>query len=282
MRVACLFVLTATLLIAPPSAAAPPTYKDVLIKDVPHVRQKPDFCGEACAEMYLRKLGHAVTQDLVFDASGLDPVLGRGCYTAELNTALRKLGFRTGDVWYRLDSGHSAAQLEDQWKALHADLLRGVPSIVCMHYSDRPDPTEHFRLVLGYRAEGDEVIFHEPAEDGGAYRKMPRSQFLKLWPLTQGQNKSVAIRLRLEPGKIVAPAPSRGFTQADYAQHIMELKKKLPPRDGFTIVVQAPFVVVGDERPAIVRQRATDTVKFAVDRLKRDFFAKDPDEILDI
>src|SRR5512140_556541 len=109
MHAACLFVLTAALLNAPPQPAAPPTYPDVLIKDVPHVRQKPDFCGEACAEMYLRKLGHAVTQDQVFDASGLDPELARGCCTAELNTALRKLGFRTGDVWYRLDAAHSAA-----------------------------------------------------------------------------------------------------------------------------------------------------------------------------
>src|SRR5437879_2395538 len=67
-----------------PRAAPAAPLKSVLIRDVPFVRQKPDFCGEACAEMYLRKLKVAVDQDYVFDQSGLDPVLGRGCYTREL------------------------------------------------------------------------------------------------------------------------------------------------------------------------------------------------------
>jgi len=42
---------------APGKTNAKNLYKDVLIKDVPHVQQKNDFCGEACAEMYLQKLG---------------------------------------------------------------------------------------------------------------------------------------------------------------------------------------------------------------------------------
>src|SRR4051794_7898570 len=72
--------------------------KSVLIRDVPHVKQKPDFCGEACAEMYLRKLNVPVDQDYVFDQSGLDPTLGRGCYTRELAQALGRIGFATGQV----------------------------------------------------------------------------------------------------------------------------------------------------------------------------------------
>lgn len=276
LAAACLAsVISAALLAAPP-------YANTQIENVPHVRQKPDFCGEACAEMYLRKLGHAITQNQVFDRSGLDPTLGRGCYTPELNTALRKLGFKTGEVWQRVDKDGVAVQAEAQWAALYADLVRGVPSIVCMHYSDQPRTTEHFRLVLGYQADRDEVIYHEPAEDDGAYRHMARAQFLKLWPLKQGARKSALIRLRLEPGEIVEPPATDGFTSADYAQHVMELRKKLAGRDEFTVVVQRPFVVVGDERPATVRKRAADTVRFAVDRLKRDFFTRDPDEILDI
>ncbi len=70
----------------------------VLIRDVLHVRQKPDFCGEACAEMWLRKRNVLVDQDYVFDQSGLDPTLGRGCYTKELAQALKRIGFRIGDV----------------------------------------------------------------------------------------------------------------------------------------------------------------------------------------
>lgn len=74
---------------------------------------------------------------------------------------------------------------------------------------------------------------------------------------------------------------SASFTEAEFARHIAQLKKKLPsPR--FSIVVQPPFVVVGDEPKHVVEQRSENTVKWAVDRLKQDFFTKDPTEILDI
>src|SRR5215471_10288482 len=113
-----------------PTQAAPPL-KSVLIRDVPFVRQKPDFCGEACAEMYLRKLKVAVDQDYVFDQSGLDPVLGRGCYTRELAKALKQIGFRTGGVWSEISARKSREGLDHEFAGLHADLAAGVPSIVC-------------------------------------------------------------------------------------------------------------------------------------------------------
>ena len=80
-------------------AAAPERLTTVVIRDVPHVKQKPDFCGEACAEMWLRRRKAALDQDDVFDQSGLDPTLGRGCYTKELIQALQRIGFRVGDVF---------------------------------------------------------------------------------------------------------------------------------------------------------------------------------------
>src|SRR5438309_919668 len=75
------------------------------------------------------------------------------------------------------------AGLRAQFAALHADLLAGVPSIVCMHYDDKPGTTEHFRLILGYDAATDEVIYHEPAVDDGSYLRMKRDLLLQLWPL---------------------------------------------------------------------------------------------------
>lgn len=75
------------------------------------------------------------------------------------------------------------------------------------------------------------------------------------------------------------------FTDADYTRHVTELKTRIKNKlqsNHFSIVIQRPFVVVGDEAEAVVRQRATDTVKWAVDRLKQDFFTKDPNEILEI
>jgi hypothetical protein len=75
-----------------------------------------------------------------------------------------------------------------------------------------------------------------------------------------------------------APA---AFTDADFARHVDQLKKRLPSKE-FSIIVQKPFVVIGDEPERVVKQRAEDTVKWAVARLKQDFFTKDPEDILDI
>ena len=49
------------------------------------------------------------------------------------------------------------------------------------------------------------------------------------------------------------------FTDADYAQHIRKLKSKMPDGD-FKIVIQKPFVVIGDEDLATVKSRAVNTV----------------------
>lgn len=252
---------------------------DVLISGVPHVKQKPDFCGEACVEMWLAKLGQRADQDYVFDQSGLSPLLGRGCYTRELAVALKRIGFEVGDVWKQIPAA-SDRNLNAEFSELVADLKAGAPSIVCMHYSDRPQTTEHFRLILGYDSTADEVIYHEPAVEDAAYRRMKRDLFLKLWPLKYQADKWTLIRFRLK-GKVATEAASTGYTNADYAQHIRKLKAKLPS-DDFHIVLQKPFVVVGDESPEMVKRRATGTVKWAVDHIKKDYFTRDPKHIITV
>ncbi len=67
---------------------------------------------------------------------------------------------------------------------------------------------------------------------------------------------------------------------ADFAQHMMRLRPKVPK--GFTVVIQPPFVVIGDEPPQTVRMRAERTVKWAVDKLKAAYFKDDPRQIIDI
>jgi hypothetical protein len=71
------------------------------------------------------------------------------------------------------------------------------------------------------------------------------------------------------------------FTEAEFSAHVANVRKKLPS-DDFTIVVTPPFVVIGDESPETVRRRADNTVKWAVDKLKKAYFSSDPKEILDI
>jgi hypothetical protein len=283
--VASLAIVIASSIVGKVAAAQRPAvspYAAAVIQGVPHVRQLPDFCGEACAEMYLAKLGHKIDQRAVFDASGLDPALGRGCYTRELDAALKKLGFSTGEVFSRVAVSRAHVELETLWAAMHKDLAAGIPSIICMRYDQRPNTTEHFRLILGYDAKTDEVLYHEPAETRGSYLRMKRNELISLWPLKYDERQWTVVRMRLATDKVIVPAASKSrFTSADYALHVRELQKKLPS-DEFHVVIEAPFVVIGNEDAKTVRRRADDTVRWAVEKLKREYFAADPAHILDI
>lgn len=85
----------------------------------------------------------------------------------------------------------------------------------------------------------------------------------------------------VESSAVVLPAELGSFTKADFELHVAQLKKRLPSKD-FAIVVQPPFVVIGDEPADVVKWRADGTIKWAVDKLKQDYFTQDPKEILDI
>jgi hypothetical protein len=74
---------------------------------------------------------------------------------------------------------------------------------------------------------------------------------------------------------------STNFNQSDFDRHVVRLKTKLGD-EPFTILIQPPFVVIGDEPADRVQERATNTVKWAVDHLKQLYFDRDPAMIIDI
>jgi len=74
---------------------------------------------------------------------------------------------------------------------------------------------------------------------------------------------------------------SYAIDEADLKLHAEKLKAKLKERD-FTVLVEKPFVVIGDEPEAVVKRRTQDTVKWAVEKLRKDYFIKDPLNILEI
>ena len=72
------------------------------------------------------------------------------------------------------------------------------------------------------------------------------------------------------------------FSDAAYATHMRNLKSKLPHK-GFTIILEKPFVVIGDMPAAQLRTRwAHGTVRWATRKLKASYFTKDPIHILNI
>jgi hypothetical protein len=229
--------------------------------------------------MYLRKLGYDVGQRAVFDRTGVDPLHGRGANTPALKRAIEAYGFRPGPVWYEVAAANATPELNQLLEALYADLARGVPSIVCMHYDRSPSAPEHFRLVLGFDHATGEIIFHEPAQDQGAYKRMPVARFLELWPLKYRRDRWMVIRFALEPGRIdLGPRPD-GVTPAAHVQHVMKTKKKIP--EGFETRIAGPFLVIGDESAARV-DHYTQTIDWTIGHLKRDFNMRPPPNVIDV
>jgi len=74
---------------------------------------------------------------------------------------------------------------------------------------------------------------------------------------------------------------SKSSIDPKYSIHIIKLESKLEGM-GFYIILQKPFVVIGDETPKTVKMRAEKTVKWAVTKLKKLYFKKNPEQILDI
>jgi hypothetical protein len=62
----------------------------------------------------------------------------------------------------------------------------------------------------------------------------------------------------------------------------LEALRAHPPLPGLSFVIEKPFVVAGDEEPRIVRRRAEQTVRWAVNLLKQAYFPDDPDEVITI
>jgi len=70
--------------------------------------------------------------------------------------------------------------------------------------------------------------------------------------------------------------------QATLARMRGRLERAGIERGAFHLVVEPPFVVAGDEEPARVEMRAERTVGWAVARLKEAYFARDPDQVIEI
>jgi hypothetical protein len=99
-------------------------------------------------------------------------------------------------------------------------------------------------------------------------------------PLTPAQPHDSPRPANTERASLKESQPGGRFTEADFARHIEQVKKKVSAKE-FTIIIEAPFVVIGDGAPAAVRSQAK-TVRWTVEKLKQDYFEKDPTEILDI
>lgn len=80
---------------------------------------------------------------------------------------------------------------------------------------------------------------------------------------------------------VSTPASIAETNEPTFEKHAEQLKTKLSGR-GFTVLIEKPFVVIGDEAESVVKDHALNTVRGSVERLKKDYFTKDPKDILEI
>jgi hypothetical protein len=59
------------------------------------------------------------------------------------------------------------------------------------------------------------------------------------------------------------------------------LEKKLAGQ-GYTVLIQGSWVVIGDESEKMVKKRTTGFFKWTIDLLEKDFFPKRPDKIIEV
>lgn len=89
--------------------------------------------------------------------------------------------------------------------------------------------------------------------------------------------------LRLLLALVLSLGTVRGATATNHVALTARLAEagKMAPR-GFTVFAEPPFVVAGDEPTNVVRQRSQQTIRWAVDKLKQDFFQRDPEEVITV
>ncbi|MBI5368261.1 MAG: C39 family peptidase [Planctomycetes bacterium] len=236
----------------------------------PFEHQAPDFCGEACLAMALRHWGVEADQYKVFALSGLDPGEGRGAYTREMHAAARRIwGDACPSPW--MECAATPADLAKRFDELTDRVAAGTPCMICCRYSEKPDATEHFRLVTAVDRTTGEVTYQEPAEKAGAARTMTRERFLALWPVSGSQGKLLILFPFPEP-----PAAARallagtGTLAGRVAQTVRRVRARVGP--GFRLGVEGPFVIASDQSARGFQTSREGTIRWAYTHLQDQFF----------
>jgi hypothetical protein len=72
-----------------------------------------------------------------------------------------------------------------------------------------------------------------------------------------------------------------GPTARQLEEHRATLEAKLAGQ-GFTVIVEKPFVVIGDESPRTVKNRASGFFRWTVTLLEKDWFPKRPNHVIEV
>lgn len=220
---------------------------------------EPLFRVETCLALELNRLGFRASAESVFEQAGISPIAGTGCGWKQTTLLAKKLGFGC-QAFAGTETQAFLQQLPGHLRAKQGALIW---------------TGQAFALVSNIDVRSRKLRLRESGQT--ELRELPfdawTAQCASLAPGRQ-------VAWLLQPEKLTDLPVAQPLGEAEYARHIAQLHKRLPP--GFHITLTRPFVVIGDEPPGVVERRARDTVRWAVDRLEKSYFAKPPTEIVDI
>ena len=152
---------------------------------------KRNYCGPACLAMVLnywdkaRSFSQQKITDDIFDSEN------QATYNSEM-------------VLYPRSKGFASYSFQGDLRVLKEVVGKGIPVIV-LTKPIKQIAKGHYRVVIGYDDDRDQVIFHDPFF--GSRYAMTVKNFMKVWDLGKGRNQ-YRWMLAVVPGQSPFPFPA--------------------------------------------------------------------------
>lgn len=152
---------------------------------------KRNYCGPACLAMVLNywDKAHSFSQkkitDDIFDSEN------QATYNSEM-------------VLYPRSRGFASYSFQGDLRILKEVVAKGIP-VIALTKPIKQIPKGHYRVVIGYDDDKDQVIFHDPFF--GSRYAMSSKNFMKVWELGKGRNQ-YRWMLAVVPGQSPFPFPA--------------------------------------------------------------------------
>ena len=227
------------------------------------IQAEAGFSGEAALAMALSGLGRRISPADVFELAGVDPARGRGASADGLVRAASALG-ASANRWVADVRG-------DPERGLMAALadLQSVSDALLLEFS-----TGDFVVLRGIR--GRRLRIDDPRV--GADLSLHRRELARRWPQAHdGGRRVCAVTLRVPRELRAAPGRGGRMPGLKVAQRVRGLSLELAGR-GWPIAVVGPFILTGNLTEERLGDYAESLVRMALDRLRLDFFSRDPNE----
>lgn len=227
-----------------------------------HQAAPAGHAGEAAlAIVWAAHLGRDVAAEHVYQLSRTP--LGERLGFEELAAVTRRIGLSAGAA--------RESDRNEAWRRLSRHLKSGTPCLLAVGHPDR------WSLATAVDADSRRVSLLDPSLPSPGETAMDVATLLQRWQVVEGR----LVWLPLD-GRRVAPAPRLdAHSRMEYARKLRSLRRRVEG-DEFTMLVERPFVVIGDMSPKDVRRWSEGTVRWAVQRMKAEYFDRDPERILEI